>query len=323
MNSCNIDFCDNFVRYESQEIIDDCEDMPEDLSVKHRTVSVQTETFIQDKLEEIFEGFSQNQIKFFLEILSNFKKSKEDESFVRVCENFSNVSEKTNTPIRPVVWTPEPEAACFQKNIPGVAVPSHTITTYNHHPPSLNNSSGESQHDVRTPCTASVNPQTPQDEDYDERIDVEEDSSAPNQPHLTRDKKLVMKMKIPLTVEDIINTPMEVFNDLVCSWEATEEQINICRDIRRRGKNKIAAQNCRKRKMSQISNLETDLVQARMKKEKILSERVKLLWMKQEWRRKLEMIEKKVLKMMGKEENNWKLSMDSNLVVKVTERLEF
>ena len=75
--------------------------------------------------------------------------------------------------------------------------------------------------------------------------------------------------------------------------------------------------------MSQISNLETDLVQARMKKEKILSERVKLLWRKQEWRRKLEMIEKKVLKMMGKEEHNWKLSMDSNLDVKVTERLEF
>ena len=68
---------------------------------------------------------------------------------------------------------------------------------------------------------------------------MEEDSSTPNQPHLTRDKKLVMKMKIPLTVEDIINTPMEVFNDLVCTWEATEEQINICRDIRRRGKNKV------------------------------------------------------------------------------------
>ena len=48
-----------------------------------------------------------------------------------------------------------------------------------------------------------------------------------------------------------------------------------------------------------------------------------MLWRKQEWRRKLEMIEKKVLKMMGKEENNWKLSVDSNLVVKVTERLEF
>ena len=83
----------------------------------------------------------------------------------------------------------------------------------------------------------------------------------------------------------------------------------------------IAAQNCRKRKMSQISNLETELVQARRKKEKILSERVKLLWMKQEWRRKLEIMEEKMLKMMGKKENNWMLSVDSNLVVKVCERL--
>ena len=83
----------------------------------------------------------------------------------------------------------------------------------------------------------------------------------------------------------------------------------------------IAAQNCRKRKMSQISNLESDLVEARIKKEKILSERVRLLWLKQEWKRKLTMMEKKVLKIMGKEENDWMLIVDSNLAVKVTERL--
>ena len=84
----------------------------------------------------------------------------------------------------------------------------------------------------------------------------------------------------------------------------------------------IAAQNCRKRKMSQISSLETQLVQARMKKEKILSERVKLLWRKQEWRRKLDMMEKKVLKMMGKEESHWMLSVDSNMDVQISERLK-
>ena len=77
----------------------------------------------------------------------------------------------------------------------------------------------------------------PHDEGIEDRIDKGEDT--PDQANLSRDKRLVMKMKIPLTVEDIINSPMEVFNDLVCTWEATEEQINICRDIRRRGKNKV------------------------------------------------------------------------------------
>ena len=61
----------------------------------------------------------------------------------------------------------------------------------------------------------------------------------PYPSQLSRDRKLVLKMKIPLSIEDIIQTPMEVFNDLVCQWEATEEQINVCRDIRRRGKNKV------------------------------------------------------------------------------------
>ena len=46
-------------------------------------------------------------------------------------------------------------------------------------------------------------------------------------------------MKIPLTVRDIIETPMEEFNDLLSSKDITEEQINTCRDIRRRGKNKV------------------------------------------------------------------------------------
>ena len=94
MDNPNSYYCDTSVRYKAQEITEDSDDMPEDLSVKHRTVSVQTETSIQDKLEEIFEGFSQNQIKFFMEVLSNFKRPKEVESIARNCENVSKVSEK-------------------------------------------------------------------------------------------------------------------------------------------------------------------------------------------------------------------------------------
>ena len=46
-------------------------------------------------------------------------------------------------------------------------------------------------------------------------------------------------MKIPLTVVEIIHKSMEEFNDLLSSQDVREEQMNICRDIRRRGKNKV------------------------------------------------------------------------------------
>ena len=54
----------------------------------------------------------------------------------------------------------------------------------------------------------------------------------------SRDERLVLKKKIPLTVKEIIYSSMEEFNNLFASHDVTEEQINICRDIRRRGKNK-------------------------------------------------------------------------------------
>ena len=60
-------------------------------------------------------------------------------------------------------------------------------------------------------------------------------------------------MGLPITCADIINLPMDEFNDLLSKHELTEEQLTLCRDIRRRGKNKVAAQNCRKRKIDQVS----------------------------------------------------------------------
>ena len=42
-----------------------------------------------------------------------------------------------------------------------------------------------------------------------------------------------------MTTVEIINKPMEEFNDFLSSQAVSEGQINICRDIRRRGKNKV------------------------------------------------------------------------------------
>ena len=54
------------------EMLGGSKDMPEDLSAKHRTVSVQTETCNQERFEQILDGFSQEQIKHFMDILIHF-----------------------------------------------------------------------------------------------------------------------------------------------------------------------------------------------------------------------------------------------------------
>ena len=40
-------------------------------------------------------------------------------------------------------------------------------------------------------------------------------------------------------MRDIIDLPMDEFNDLLSKHELTEEQLTLCREIRRRGKNKV------------------------------------------------------------------------------------
>ena len=58
--------------------ISECVDIPEDLSVNHRTVSVQTETCLQDKFEEICEGFTKQQIRSLMNVLVQFVLNKDN-----------------------------------------------------------------------------------------------------------------------------------------------------------------------------------------------------------------------------------------------------
>ena len=51
-------------------------------------------------------------------------------------------------------------------------------------------------------------------------------------------------MGLPIQVKHIIDLPKDEFNNLLSKDELTEKQLTLCRDIRRRGKNKVAAQNC-------------------------------------------------------------------------------
>ena len=84
-------------------------------------------------------------------------------------------------------------------------------------------------------------------------------------------------MNIPMTVDDIINLPMDEFNERLSKYDLTEPQLSLIRDIRRRGKNKVAAQNCRKRKLDQILSLADEVKRTRERKIRLNKEREFLL----------------------------------------------
>ncbi|XP_075549939.1 NFE2 like bZIP transcription factor cap-n-collar isoform X2 [Dermacentor variabilis] len=75
----------------------------------------------------------------------------------------------------------------------------------------------------------------------------------------SRDEKRARALNLPLSNAEIVDLPIDEFNERLAKYELTEAQLALIRDIRRRGKNKVAAQNCRKRKLDQILSLQQDV----------------------------------------------------------------
>ena len=94
---------------------------------------------------------------------------------------------------------------------------------------------------------------------------------------------------------------------MLVSSNLTEEQINTSRDIRRRGKNKIAAQNCRKRKVDQITNLAEEVEEVRERKNRILRERMELGRSLETWQARLDKLERFILAKLNRDEACWKI----------------
>jgi len=120
-------------------------------------------------------------------------------------------------------------------------------------------------------------------------------SSEAESIRLGKDEKLAREAGITFDVKDIVNFPMDEFNDLLSKRELTEEQLNLCRDIRRRGKNKVAAQNCRKRKIDQIEELQDRLGEAIRMKSRLKNEHERLVAEYEEEQARLERLSEKVL----------------------------
>lgn len=103
----------------------------------------------------------------------------------------------------------------------------------------------------------------------------------------SRDERRAQALKIPFSNELIVNLPVEDFNDLLTSYQLNEEQLSLIRDIRRRGKNKIAAQNCRKRKLDVLVGLGGEVSGLRRRRLRLLREKQEALRNLQEMKRRL------------------------------------
>lgn len=56
---------------------------------------------------------------------------------------------------------------------------------------------------------------------------------------MTRDEKKARALNVPIPVHEIINLPMDEFNERLSKYDLSETQLSLIRDIRRRGKNKV------------------------------------------------------------------------------------
>ncbi|XP_047232554.1 endoplasmic reticulum membrane sensor NFE2L1b isoform X2 [Girardinichthys multiradiatus] len=120
--------------------------------------------------------------------------------------------------------------------------------------------------------------------------------------HSSRDERRARAMKIPFSNEKIINLPVEEFNELLAKHHLSEAQLALIRDIRRRGKNKMAAQNCRKRKLETIINLEQGVQDLRRNKARLLKEKMEFIRSIRQLKQKMQSLCQEVFSQLRDEE---------------------
>lgn len=101
----------------------------------------------------------------------------------------------------------------------------------------------------------------------------EDDGPRLDERELSRDELRARALCIPYSVLQIVNMPVEEFLEVLDGHGFSPEQVTLLRDIRRRGKNKLAAQNCRKRKLDAITGLQEEVERLRAQRDRLVREK--------------------------------------------------
>uniref|UniRef100_H3CBV1 Endoplasmic reticulum membrane sensor NFE2L1 n=1 Tax=Tetraodon nigroviridis TaxID=99883 RepID=H3CBV1_TETNG len=129
---------------------------------------------------------------------------------------------------------------------------------------------------------------------------------SPSQPSdnkmWSHDERRARTLKVPFSNELIVNLPVEEFNELLASFQLNEEQLALIKDIRRRGKNKVAAQNCRKRKMDVLLGLNDEVSSLMSRRSRLLREKREAMRNLQEMKHRLKTLYQEVFSRLRDEE---------------------
>ncbi|NWH71758.1 NFE2 factor, partial [Piaya cayana] len=86
----------------------------------------------------------------------------------------------------------------------------------------------------------------------------------------SRDARRALASALPIGTDALVNLPVEDFNAALGRARLSGAELALARDIRRRGKNKVAAQKCRRRKLEAIARLQAELARLGKERERLL-----------------------------------------------------